>query len=119
MGIIVNAELIKSTLNIPTAVSNQSMENLADATIDVLNSLGADLPNMSGNAGTKTLNLDSKNRGKFWLGIRATYNSLKDLTQKNVGDISFTPADLLSNDAVMQQMQKVAQLSTDVTARRG
>ena len=119
MGILVNAELIKSTLNIPTAVSNQSIENLADATIDIMNSLGSDLPNMSGYAGTKTLNLDSKNRGKFWLGIRATYNSLKDLTSKSVGDISFQPADLLSNESVMKALQRAAALSNDVSARRG
>ncbi len=119
MSIIVNAALIKSTLKIPTAISNQSIEDLAEATIDIMNSLGADIPNMSGTAGTKELSLESKQRGKFWLGIRATYNSLKDLTSKSVGDVSFTPADLLSNDVVMAQLQKAASLSTDVTARRG
>jgi hypothetical protein len=119
MSITINAELIKSTLKIPTAISNQSTEDMADATIDIMNSLGADLPNMSGDSGTKTLRLDSKNRGKFWLGIRAVYNSMKDLTSKSVGDISFQPADLLSNDAVMEQLRKVAMLSVDVTARRG
>ncbi|MDD4979606.1 MAG: hypothetical protein PHI29_13350 [Gallionella sp.] len=119
MGIIINAALIKSTLNIPTAVSAQTIENLADATVDILNSLGADLPNMSGSVGTKTLNIETRQRGKFWLGIRATYNSLKDLTAKSVGDISFTPADLLSNDQVMQQLKKVASMSTEVTSRRG
>ncbi len=119
MGIVINAELIKSTLKIPTAVSNQSVEDLADATIDIMNSLGADIPNMSGSAGTKTLSVDSKQRGKFWLGIRATYNSLKDLTSKSVGDISFQPADLLSNDIVMQQLTKAANLAAEPTSRRG
>ncbi len=119
MGIIINAELIKSTLKMPPAVSNQSVEDLADATIDIMNSLGAELPNMSGSAGSKTLNVDSKQRGKFWLGIRATYNSLKDMTSKNVGDISFQPADLLSNNVVMQQLQRAATLSAEPSARRG
>lgn len=120
MAIIINAELIKSTLKIPGAVSNQSIEDLAEATIDIMNNLGADLPNMSGSSGAKTLTVTSKERGQFWLGIRATYNSLKDLTSKSVGDISFQPADLLSNDIVMQQLQKVAASSAlEPSVRRG
>ncbi|MDD5263868.1 MAG: hypothetical protein PHU43_03430 [Candidatus Bipolaricaulis sp.] len=118
MGII-NAELIKSTLKIPPAVSNQSIEDLADATIDIMNSLGADIPNMNGSSGAKTLNVDSKQRGKFWLGIRATYNSLKDMTSKSIGDVSFQPADLLSNDIVMQQLQRAATLAAEPSIRRG
>jgi hypothetical protein len=41
------------------------------------------------------------------------------MTAKSVGDISFQPADLLSNDQVMQQLKKVASMSTEVTSRRG
>lgn len=112
------AALIKSNLKIPSAVSDSSIENLADATIDVLNALGADLPNMAGDSGAKTLNMTSAQRGKFWLGIRATYNSFKDLTSKSVGDVSFQPADIMSDPNVMRQLEKVARLSSDVSVRR-
>jgi hypothetical protein len=120
MSNTITAEHIKSTLVIQTAVSNQSIEDLADATIDILNSLGADIANMSGDCGAKTLSIVSKQRGKFWLGIRATYNSLKDLTAKSVGDINFRPADLLSNPDVIAQLQEIAAYSTDEpSSRRG
>jgi hypothetical protein len=107
---IVDAAFVKKTMNLP-AIANDVIENLVEVSVDVLNLFAGagTISNMSGTAGTKTLSLSSEKRGALMLVVRAAYYGFyKDLTGKTVGEVSFSPTDLLSNTNVLNTIQLAA-----------
>ena len=105
----IDAAEIKKIMNLP-GIDNDVIERLVNVSIDVLNLFsGAAIPNMTGTSGTKTLSTTSEKRGAILLVARAVYYGFfKDLTTKTVGEITFQPADLLSNAQVLNTIQLAA-----------
>lgn len=115
-----NAATFRSIMNLPASLSNEVLEFVLDMSIDLLNMLGCDLPNLGGPPGAKIGTNQSKERGAIFFAARAVYYSCqKDITGKSVGDISINPADLLSDPIVMGALEKIASKLTTVKARVG
>jgi hypothetical protein len=104
MAVIVAATL--QTLLNALQVSATNMENLIDLAVDLLNLEGADLPNMSGTAGSKTLSVESTEKAAIFLAARAIYHS--DPTQFSLAEMNINSGDLLSNPEVMRAIKAAA-----------
>lgn len=64
---------LQALLNITTAAA--TCEEIIDHAVNLLNAYGADLPNMTGTAGSKTLSVESREKGAVMEVACAVYNS--------------------------------------------
>ena len=94
-----------------TAVETEAVIDLA---IDVLNLYSnAEMSNMSGAAGGKTVTLTSGQKGGVFMAARAIYYSFfKDITPSAIGGLSTTPVDVLSNPTVERMIVLAAKKLT-------
>jgi len=87
-------------------------ENLVNTVIGCLKVFGADIPIMTGTAGSKTVTLSDKQFGGVMLIFRPAYASFyKNAANKNTGGIgalNVSTTDLMSNPAILTLIKDVA-----------
>lgn len=100
------------TLMGDTDTDATTWEYVIDSAINAINSrANANLPNMSGTAGSKSLSVTSKQAGSIEFVVRvvyATYLKNADAKGGNVGALSVQVSDLMSNPAVLQAIDEAA-----------
>ena len=109
----VSASDFKNVMHITDSDTN--MEYVLDMAINTLNLFGAEaIDNMSGDAGSKTVTLTSKQQGGVFLAAQIIYEQMfKDRGNVGIGGVTVTTADLLANPVVMSTIEKIAKkLST-------
>lgn len=99
-------------------ITETQLEQIIDLAIDSLNLYNANLPNMTGSAGTKQVSLGSKQKGAVFLVARIIYYGFfKDLDKAVLGGASIESIDLLSNPENRAQIKEAAeQLRSDTPA---
>jgi len=116
----VTASDLDTLLNLEDTIDDDVLEAIMDQAIDLLNLHGAELPNMTGTAGSKTVSLESKERGAMFLVARAVYYSFyKGLEQTQLAGLATSSPDLLSNPNVLSTVEKAARRLTELTADVG
>lgn len=116
----VSASDLDAVMNLSSQVSDANLEKIIDLAIDILNLEGADLPNMTGTAGSKTVNLESREKGAVFMVARAVYYSFyKDIEPAAVGGLTVGTADLLSNNVVLQTVKEAARRLVEIEVGRG
>ena len=97
-----------NVMNITDSATN--MEPVLDLAIDTLNLYGAaSISNMSGDAGSKTVSLTSKQRGAvFHLARMIYYDFFKGINRANVGPVTVTASELLTNPAYISAIKVIA-----------
>lgn len=115
MATVTYADL-HALLNITASdISPVNAEKVIDLAIDCLNLYGADLPNMTGTAGAKSLSLESREKGAVFLTARAIYYGMfKGPTSVSISSISATSSDVLSNSAITRVIEKAAECLTEI-----
>ena len=90
-------------------ISAESIETLLDLSIDMLNLFGAELPNMTGTAGAKTVSLTSPEKAAVLLVARAVYNGFyRSTDQAALGGASVSTTDLMKDPATLQLVKDAA-----------
>lgn len=118
---ITNADLA-SVMNLTVGstgdITATQLEQVIDLAIDALNLYNANIPNMTGTAGTKSVSLGSKQKGAVFLVARLVYYSFfKDLDKASLNSLTIDTVDLLSNPENRAQIKEAAeQLRSDVPA---
>ena len=111
---------LDALLNLASAVTDTNLEIIIDQAIDLLNLYGADLANMTGTAGSKTVGLESKERGAVFAVARAVYYSFyKGVTQVGVGALAVSTPDLMSNPNVLRTVREAAHKLTELDVSVG
>ena len=115
----VQASDLDMLLNLSSDVPDATLEVILDQAIDLLNLYGADLANMTGTAGSKTVGLESKERGAVFHVARVVYHSFyKGIDQAVVNGLAVSSPDLMSNPSVVQTVReaahKLSELEVDV-----
>lgn len=116
----VTASTVETLLNLDGQIANETIEAWIDQAIDMLNLEGADLPNMSGTAGSKTVGLESMERAAVNSVVRIVYYSFyKDIQPATVSGLTLGTTDLLSNPAVAQTVKDMARRLAELDVSRG
>lgn len=111
----VQASDLDAILHLSSGVQDQDLEAIIDLAIDALNLYGADLPNMSGSAGSKSVGLESKEKGAVFIVARAIYYGFyKGLESSSVGGLTVGTPDLMSNPAVLRTIEDAARKLTEL-----
>lgn len=99
--------VMQLTVSDLTAVNT---EYLIDLAIDLLNLYGAaDLTNLAGVAGAKTVTVTSAQRGAILLVVRALYHSFPDAIHGvTVSGLSMNPMDVLANPVMVRLIRDAA-----------
>jgi len=114
MGTSYTYTLLTDVMNLTIGAADDitaiNAEKLIDLAIDMLNLFGAELDNMSGTAGTKTISLESSEHGAVALVVRAVYYGFyKNLDQAGApGGFSISSQDLLKDPATLQLIKDAA-----------
>ena len=112
MATVTYADL-RVLLNEPT-LSPTDAEQIIDLAVDSLNLYGADLPNMTGTAGAKSLSLESKEKGAVFLVARAVYYGFyKGLSSVSVSSISVSTPDVMSNASIIGAVKEAGHLLSE------
>lgn len=117
----ITASTLDTLLNLNSGVTNATLEEIIDTAIDLLNLYGrADLPNMGGTSGSKTVSLESNEAGAVKLVARAIYYGFyKGLENVTVSGLSVTTNDLLGNSEVMKSVKEAARLLSELEVDTG
>jgi len=111
----VQASDLDAILHLSGGVDDQDLEAIIDLAIDALNLHGADLPNMSGTAGSKTVGLESKEKAAVFIVARAIYYGFyKGLESSSVGGLTVGSPDLMSNPNVIGTIKQAARQLTEL-----
>lgn len=103
----VSASDWKNVMNL--SITDEHAEYILDMAIDLLNIYDVQLSNMSGDAGSKTVPLTSKQRGGVFLVARSIYYSMyKTIESASAGGLTVSATDLLANPTVMETVKEVA-----------
>ena len=107
---------LHDVLNVTVAdITAINAEKLIDLAVDCLNLYGADLPNMTGTAGTKSLSLESKEKGAVFMVVRAVYYGFyQGLNAVAISSLSVSTPDLMSNSAVTAVIKEAGHLLSEV-----
>jgi len=117
---VVDASTLDALLNLNGKLAETSLEAIIDQAIDSLNIYGAELPNMSGTAGSKTVNLTSKQRGAVLMVARAIYYGFYvGLESTTLAGLTITTPDLLSNSTVLSAIKEAATLMREMEVAYG
>jgi hypothetical protein len=98
-----------------TQLTAAETEGLLDWAIDLLNLYSnAEMSNMSGVAGSKTVTLTGAQRGAVFFVARALYESgFKGVDTASIGSLSSSPVDVLANPTIERLIRLAAKkLST-------
>jgi len=116
----VSASDFDGVMNLGGQVSDTNIERILDLAIDTLNLFGADLSNMSGTAGSKTVGLESNEKAAVFIVARAVYYSFyKDIEPAAVQGLSLGTADLLSNSTVLNVVKEAARRLVELEVSHG
>ena len=116
----VSASDLDTILNLSGQVSDENLEAILDLAIDSLNIFGATLTNMTGTAGTKTVDLTSQQRGAVLIIAREIYTKFWKSagTATTTGGFTVTIGDILNDNylvALLEKLgKKLAMSSTNV-----
>jgi hypothetical protein len=112
---------LDAIMNLAGAVSDENLERIIDLAIDCINLYSnADLPNMSGTAGNKTVGLDSNQKAAVFIAARAIYYSFyKGIESSTIGGLSVSTPDLMSNATVLEAVKEAARRLTDLEVSYG
>lgn len=109
-----------TTLLNDTVIVAATAEEVIDLAIDTLNLFGADLPNMTGTAGTKTVSLESKEKGAVLMVARKIYYGFyKGATNVSIGGLSVTTPDVLGNASVLNFAKECASYLVEMDVSHG
>lgn len=115
----ITGQILGNILNDPN-LSGPVAEQILDFSIDLLNLRGCDLSNMSGDEGSKTLTVTSRERGAIFFVAHAIYPSLTrggSGPSGSYGPLNLTVKDLLSDPTILaavdQAAEKLKQVDTD------
>ena len=101
-------------------ITDTNMEKLIDLAINTLNMYGADLSNMSGTAGTKTVGLESTEAGAVYTAVRAVYYGYhKGLESVGAAGLTVSSPDLASNPAVLNVIKEAARQIAELDVSTG
>lgn len=101
-------------------ISNTNAEYIIDLAIDLLNTYGADLPNMGGTAGSKTVSVESRQKGAVMLVARAVYYGFyKGVEAVGVGGLAVAVADVLGNATVVAAIKDAARQLVELDVSYG
>lgn len=96
-------------------MTDATTEAIIDQAINLLNLYGAELSNMGGTAGSKTVSLESKAEGAVIEVARAVYYSFyKGLDSTTIGGMTVDSPDLLSNPVVQRTLKEAARRLTEI-----
>lgn len=107
----VSGQDLINVMNLPATFTVTHAEYVLDLAIDTLNLYGANLSNMNGSnpAGSKTVDLTSKQRGAVFHAARAIYYAFfKEIEAVAVGELSVSVTDLASNPVVLKTIKEAA-----------
>jgi hypothetical protein len=106
------AEITYATLQTllhDTDIEEETCEDIIDLAVDLLNLFGADISNMTGAAGSKTLSVESREKGAIMLSARAIYYGFyKGVDSANVGSATVSVSDIMGNATVMNTIKEAA-----------
>lgn len=106
----VSATDLDAVMNLEGKITNANLENILDLAIDTLNLFGAELSNMSGSEGSKTVTLTSKEKGAVFIAARAVKHGFYDsIGNAMIDGLSISVTDLASNTEVMNTIRQAAQ----------
>jgi len=117
--VAINADTFKKIFGLEADFDDEKAEEIIDLAVDLLNLYGdADLANMGGATGSKTLNLESKQKGAVFVVARAIYygfyNEPGSQSFQGQGgsmpDVMASPAVML---AVKEAARQLAELDVD------
>jgi hypothetical protein len=96
-------------------------EQIMDLAIDLINLYSnADLPNMTGTAGSKSVSLESKEKGAVLLVARAIYYGFYTKPQSTaISGQSLSPADVMGNQAVIDSVKEAARQLAELDVSYG
>ena len=118
--VTITASTLDTLLNLSSGVPDETLEDLIDASIDLLNLFGADLPNLAGAAGSKSVSLESREAGAVKLVARAVYHAFyKGIDTSSVHGLSYSQTDLLGNAVVVQSVQTAARMLAELDVSVG
>lgn len=112
--VIVTGATMKALMD-ETDPSVTEMENIIDTAIDTLNLFGAEtIPNMTGDAGSKTVTLTSEQNGAVVFAVRQIFYSVfKDLEDATLAPYSIRVSDVMANAELAKTLREAAfRLST-------
>lgn len=96
-------------LTIGDDITAINAEKVLDLAIDSLNLYDADLPNMTGTPGSKTVNLDTKERAAVFIVARLVYYSFyKDIQNASLNGLVVSTSDLMSNPENLKLIKEAA-----------
>jgi len=106
----ITADIFQAIFNLSDAdISNTNMEYLIDYAVNRLDTYGADLPNMTGAAGSKTLSVESREAGAIQKATRLLYyESYKEQETTALGPMSTSPPNILVNPTVEAEIKELA-----------
>lgn len=103
-----------------TTITDAQLESIIDMAIHCLNLYGADLPNLTGTSGSKTVSVESKQAGAILLVAQRIYYSFyKNLGTRTISPLSLTTPDLLANPAVLQSIKESARQLSEIEVDYG
>ena len=90
-------------------ISAEHAEAILDGAIDLLNVFDAQLSNLSGDAGSKTVTVTSKQRGGVFVIARMIYyDYYQGITNMSAEGYSVSKTQLMSNPTVMAFVETIA-----------
>jgi hypothetical protein len=117
--VTVDATLFKAVINDSTITATNA-EYILDLAIDLLNLQGADLPNMGGSAGSKSVSLESSQKAAVFIAARAIYYGFyKGITNVAASPFNVTTNDLMSNPQVLDSIKTAARQLSEPEVSRG
>ncbi len=116
----VTATDFKSLIN-DAGLSDANAELLIDQAVNRLNIYGADLPNMTGTAGTKTLSCESNQAGAIYEAARLVYHGYYKGQEAGIGisGLSISTQNMLNNPTVEAVIEKLAKQLVDFDVEVG
>jgi len=112
----VTASTLDGLLHLSGGVDNQDLEAIIDLAIDMINlHSDADISNMTGTAGSKTVNLESREKAAVFIAARAIYYDFyKGVETASVGGLVMSSTDVMSNPSVQRAIEKAARKLTEL-----
>ena len=111
MAITLSGSYFQTLMN-DADTSAATWESVIDSAVNAINSrANANLPNMTGTAGSKTLSVTSKQAGSIEFVVRVIYATyLKNAGNQTVGvgGLSLQVTDLMSSPAVLRAVDEAA-----------
>jgi len=115
----VSATDLRTVMNLPDTITDTIIETILDLAVDTLNLFGAELSNMTGAEGSKTVTLTSKEKGAVFIAARAIkYGFYDPIAGGAVESLSVSVSDLASNSVVMNTIKEAAQKLKEVEQKK-